>query len=133
MASEIPKIIRTAWKAYGDRRELVDAIDISATVSTNLVYRVILEDRKEFIAKISNYGSYVHFRQDHQRIDRWIHLLSGSRYTGFLAPIFQKDGKAFTFRDGNLWTVFYEKSPFYDFLPRVLTDEHVQALGQEMA
>lgn len=128
-----PEIIEAAWRQLGDPRQLVSLEEISANVSTNNVYRLCLSDGHEVIAKTSSYGSYVHFRQDHQLIQQWINLLGSSRYDRFLADVICKDHEVFTYRDGHAWAVFYRKAPFYDFLPKVLTDEMVDSLAREMA
>ncbi len=129
----IPPLLAAAWHAYGDERPIVRAENISATVSTNTVYRVTLSDKKQIIAKTSSYGSYVHFRQDHDRIHDWTRLLSGSRFGNFLAPVLTLDGKAFTFRDETGWVAFYGKTEFYDFLPKVLTEGQIDSFGAELA
>lgn len=130
---DFPLIIGKAWEAYGDARAIQSVREISATVSTNHVYLVVLDGGRELVAKTSSYGSYVHFRQDHRIIKQWINRLSGTRYRDFLANILTKDGEVFTFRDGAEWVVFYEKTHFYDFLPKVLSPPLIRALGQEMA
>lgn len=107
--------------------------DCSNQVSTNVVYRVRFEDGEECFAKVSSYGSYVHFRQDHRLIERWSALLDGGRFSGFLAPVLTHAGAAFTHRHGEVWVALYGKAPFYDFLPPVLTDDQVDALGRELA
>src|SRR6186713_3104577 len=89
--SAFPTIVMDAWNAFGDGRRIASVTEISATVSTNHVYRVTLEDRHEVIAKTSSYGSYVHFRQDHQLIQSWINLLGGTRFSRFLASVLTKD------------------------------------------
>lgn len=126
-------ILHDAWDAYGDPRELDHVEEISASVSTNSVYRLVLSDRTEIVAKRSSYGSFVHFRQDHYRIHEWIHRLRGTRYATFLAKVLLKNGEVFTYRDGGEWVVFYQKAQFYDFLPKVLTDPQIESLGTEMA
>jgi len=131
--SEYPNIVTQAWHEYGSDEELIELSDISATVSTNRVFRVTLSSGKELIAKTSTYGSYVHFRQDHQLIDRWNQLMQNTRFANFLAPIVGKGDSIYTYRQDNVWVVFYRKAPFYDFLPRVLTLGQVSALGREMA
>ena len=40
----IPPLLAAAWAGYGDERPIVLAENISATVSTNTVYRVTLAD-----------------------------------------------------------------------------------------
>lgn len=122
-----------AWDAYGDRRDVIEVREISANVSTNSVYLLVLDDGHNVVAKRSSYGSYVHFRQDHYRIHEWIHRLRGTRYANFLAPVLLKNGEVFTYRDKGEWVVFYGQQPFYDFLPKKLTDAQVESLGEEMA
>lgn len=130
---EFPSIVGAAWQSL-DRPERIETLtEISANVSTNRVYRIRLDGGHEVIAKTSTYGSYVHFRQDHQLIDRWSQLLQNTRFAGFLARIILRGDSAFTYRGEDVWVVFYEKAPFYDFLPRVLDDLQLDALGREMA
>ncbi len=131
--TEFPAILSAAWEELGRHARIVELTNISANVSTNQVYRVVLSDGHELIAKTSTYGSFVHFRQDHQLIDRWSQLLQDTRFSTFLARIVIKGDSVFTFGQDNVWTVFYEKAPFYDFLPRVLDEQQIDALGREMA
>jgi Ser/Thr protein kinase RdoA (MazF antagonist) len=133
LQTEIPDILHAAWEAYADWRKLTAIEEISANVSTNRVYRLVLSDRKELIAKVSSYGAFVHFRQDHQRINQWAELLRYSRYRNFLAKVVERDGSIFTFKQGHRWVAFYHKVDFYDFLPRVLSLQEVAALGRELA
>ena len=126
-------IVAAAWDAYGDRRDVVDVREVSANVSTNSVYLLVLEDGHNVVAKRSSYGSYVHFRQDHYRIHEWIHRLRGTRYANFLAPVLLKNGEVFTYRDEQAWVVFYGQQPFYDFAPKILTEAQVESFGEEMA
>jgi len=128
----VPPIVTAAWDAYGDRRDVVEIRELSANVSTNSVYLLLLDDGHAVVAKRSSYGSYVHFRQDHIRIDEWIHRLRGTRYASFLAEVFTKNEEVFTYREQDEWVVFYGQQPFYDFLPSVLTDEQIESFGQEM-
>ena len=127
-----PPILTAAWDAYGDRREVVDVREVSANVSTNSVYLLELDDDHNVVAKRSSYGSYVHFRQDHYRIHEWIHRLRGTRYSTFLAPVLLKNDEVFTYREEDEWVVFYGQQPFYDFLPKTLSDSQVESLGEEM-
>ena len=133
--SALPESISEAWRELGDYRRIERCVDISATVSTNRVYRLGLSDGHEIICKTTLYGSYIHFRQDHRIILQWIRQLQHSRYRDFLAPIIKnpKTGDVFTHRSGSTWVVFYEKTQFYDFLPKVLSLTHISALATEMA
>lgn len=128
----VPPIVTAAWDAYGDRREVLEIRELSANVSTNSVHLLMLDDGRAVVAKRSSYGSYVHFRQDHIRIHEWIHRLRGTRHASFLAEILTKNEEVFTYREKDEWVVFYGQQPFYDFLPKVLTDEQIEAFGEEM-
>jgi hypothetical protein len=128
----VPPIVTAAWDAYGDHREVVEVREVSANVSTNSVYLLVLDDGHAVVAKRSSYGSYVHFRQDHYRIHEWIHRLRGTRYASFLAPVLLRNDEVFTYRHEDEWVVFYGQQPFYDFLPKILTDEQVESFGEEM-
>jgi Ser/Thr protein kinase RdoA (MazF antagonist) len=131
--NDIPDILYAAWEAFGDRRTLTAVVEISATVSTNRVYRLVLSDSKELIAKESSYGAFIHFREDHQRINQWADLLRYSRYRNLLARVVERDGRVFTFKQGHRWVAFYYKVDFYDLLPRVLAPTDVVAFGRELA
>jgi hypothetical protein len=63
----------------------------------------------------------------------WLRRLQGTRFANFLAPVVIKGEDVFTFAQDDTWLVFYEKAPFYDFLPRILNDVQVEALAHEMA
>jgi Ser/Thr protein kinase RdoA (MazF antagonist) len=47
--------------------------------------------------------------------------------------LLKENGDVFTTRISDHWVVFYEKASFYDFLPNILSDDHVTSLGREMA
>ena len=131
--TDTPTIIPEGWLAYGDPRALLEVEEISAAVSTNRVYRLILGDRSHVIAKASSYGSFAHFRQDHQRIQRWIELLRGTRWQSFLAAVLCRDGDVFIHRDGPSWVAFYGEIERREALPRVLSEEDVIEVGRELA
>jgi Ser/Thr protein kinase RdoA (MazF antagonist) len=131
--SDVPEILLEAWREYGDWREVIGAEEISANVSTNRVYRLVLSDEKEFVAKVSSYGSFVHFRQDHQRISEWSRLLSSGGFRNFLAKVAERDGHAFVHKQGHRWVAFYHKAGFYDFLPKLLSESDVASLGRNLA
>jgi Ser/Thr protein kinase RdoA (MazF antagonist) len=129
----LPDLIVRAFAAYGDGRKIEGFVETSAGVSTNRVYRLFLDDRTTLFAKLSSYGSYVHFRQDHQRIQRWIDLLSGGRFESVLAPVLTKNGGVFTHHEGQAWVVFYREAPRRGVLPRVLSDAQIENLAEEIA
>ncbi|MCU1394650.1 MAG: hypothetical protein JWM34_3078 [Ilumatobacteraceae bacterium] len=154
--------LRDAWRAYGDPRLIVSVIEVSAKVSTNRVYRLRLDDDHSVIAKVSSYGSYFLFREDHDRIHRTRELLQPTRWAGLLADVLtERDDGAeppepehrttwrtgprrygpvrrgepehvFTFFNDDLWTAFYQDVPQAHALPRILSDGQVADLGEEM-
>ncbi len=125
--------IRAAWAQFDTRREIASVVEVSALVSTNHVYRVHLNDGDSVIAKVSSYGSYYLFKEDHDRIHRTRQLLAGTRWDRLLADVLTVDGKVFTHYSGQLWTAFYEDVPQGKKLPRVLNETQVVELAEEMA
>ena len=120
--------VHAAWAAYGDPRQIVSADEVSANVSTNRVYRVHLEDGATLVSKVSSYGSYFLFVEDHERLHRCATLLEHTRFAGMLADVWMQhtvaDGhpqRIYTWYDGSIWAVFYDDVPRGESLPRVLT------------
>lgn len=105
----------------------------SPGVSTNRVFRLLLDDGQSVFAKIVSYGSFIHFRQDHQRIAQWSKLLSGTRFSDCLAPILEKDGEPYIYRSNRDWLVFCEEVPEGERLPKRLADSDVEWLARELA
>lgn len=130
---DLHALVTRAFNNLGRSDQVKELVEVSAFVSTNHVYRVILDSGHELIAKATSYGSYVHFRQDHKLIVQWHRLMGGTRFSRFLAPVVLKDHEPFTYREGWWFVVFYEKAPFYDFLPKRLKVDQIRALGREMA
>jgi hypothetical protein len=133
MTDEAPPILFEAFADYGMDDQVVDVQETSARVSTNRVYRLGLESGRAVFAKVSSYGSYVHFRQDHARIREWIDLLQGSPYESFLARVLLKHDEVYSYENDGEWVVFYEEAGRRGVLPRVLSDRQVENLGREMA
>jgi hypothetical protein len=122
-----------AWRAYGDPRAITSTTEVSANVSTNHVYRLALDDGGSVIAKVSSYGSYYLFREDHDRLQRCSVRLENTRFSGLLADVLTQDGKAFTYHDADRWVAFYREVPKLGSLPAVLTDHHIANLATELA
>jgi hypothetical protein len=135
--SELPAIVLQAWSRYGDPRTISACHETSPGVSTNRVFRLELRAGERpagsVFVKVSSYGSYVHFRQDHDRIVRWIELLHGSRYEHLLAPVLCTKGNAFTYEEAGTWVVFYGEVARRSHTPKVLRDADITQLAQEMA
>ncbi|MCB0667339.1 MAG: hypothetical protein KDC80_16040, partial [Saprospiraceae bacterium] len=66
---DFTEIVREAWLAYDNSRQIVRITDISAKVSTNHVYRIQFSDHSIIIAKLSYFGKYEHFVEDHTIIN----------------------------------------------------------------
>jgi Ser/Thr protein kinase RdoA (MazF antagonist) len=131
--SDVPAILREAWHVYDATDAIVAHDDTSAGVSTNRVYRLTLSSGRGVFAKVSSYGSYVHFRQDHARIHRWIAELQHTPYAHFLARVLLRGNEVFSFERDGVWVVFYEEAHRRGVLPRVLSEPQIQNLGREMA
>jgi hypothetical protein len=127
------ELVRRAWVALGDGREAENYWDASPGVSSNRVYRVQLSDGSSVFAKVISYGSFIHFRQDHQRIAQWKNLLAGSQFDDFLAPILSKDGEPFVYRSNRDWLVFCEEVEPGESLPKRLSAGQVRSLGHALA
>lgn len=126
-------VIETAWRDYGDRRSIREFVELSAMVSTNRVYRLILDDGDTVIAKSSNYGSFFLFAEDHDRLHRTARLLEGGPYEHFMASMLTADGRPFIWYDGEMWAVFYREVQVRDRLPAILTEAQVVNFGEEVA
>src|SRR5665213_2567875 len=62
---DYPFILQKAWEGYDASKTIKDIADISAMVSTNHVFRITFEDGDMVIAKLSYFGKYEHFKEDH--------------------------------------------------------------------
>jgi hypothetical protein len=128
------RTLHAAWRDYDAGNDpIASLLETSAGVSTNRVYRLHLQSGRSVFAKVSSYGSYVHFRQDHARIREWCALLQGTRWQGFLAPVLLKHDEIYTFYDHGSWVAFYEEASRRGVLPRVLSEVQIDNLGREAA
>ena len=115
---------------------IVRVDEVSANVSTNRVYRVHLDDGSTSICKVSSYGSYFLFVEDHDRLSRCARLLDGTRFGGMLADVWTADATArpdLHLVRPDMWAVFYDDVPRGEALPRVLTTDQIENLGREIA
>ena len=137
--------VDAAWSAYGDPRTIVQVDEVSANVSTNRVYRMHLDDGSTLVCKVSSYGSYFLFLEDHERLHRCATLLDDTRFAGMLADVWTRPGtspdttrpashqRIFTWYDQSMWAVFYDDVPRGESLPRILSRELIENLGREIA
>jgi len=129
------QIIKKAWEGYDASKSIALIEDISAMVSTNHVYRITFDDEDIIIAKLSNFGKYEHFKEDH----RIIHSLSNNLlypFENFLAKSLLKNNRVYIYRHKqgkqDVWVVFYNPTRIMNRLPRRLDENHIQKLGQQI-
>ncbi|MDA0297806.1 MAG: hypothetical protein O3A54_03840 [Actinobacteria bacterium] len=127
------RIVRLAWTDYGDTRSIVEIVEVSAHVSTNHVFRLYLDDGSHVVGKVSSYGSYFLFAEDHDRLFKLVQSLSNSRWSGFLAQVLPRDGRAYTWYDGTCWAAFYNDVERGTQLPRIISTEDIVFLAREIA
>jgi hypothetical protein len=127
------QLVATAWSEYDDSRTIDHVVEVSAHVSTNRVFRVVFNDSSHIVAKISSYGSYFLFAEDHDRLFTSAQLLRGTRWEGFLAEVLPRDGHAYTWYDGTYWVAFYADVERAMQLPAILNDDQIGNLAREVA
>lgn len=129
-------IVRYAWLSYDSSREIVRITDISAQVSTNHVYKITFEDKSFVIAKLSYFGKYEHFVEDHTIINALSNNLPAP-FENFLARSLMKGHTLFVHRFTNdiidAWVVFYRPINIKKRLPRRLDDHQIQKLAVQFA
>ncbi|MBA4849900.1 hypothetical protein [Emticicia sp. BO119] len=133
---DYPTIIKLAWANFDNSKTIEKIEDISAKVSTNHVFRVKFDNDDIIIAKLSYFGTYEHFKEDHQII----HALANNLLYPFenvLAKSLVKDNEVYTYRfqQGAIdaWVVFYNPIRNLHRLPRRLDEDHIRKLGTEVA
>jgi Ser/Thr protein kinase RdoA (MazF antagonist) len=129
------KIIKKAWEGYDASKTIRDIEDISAMVSTNHVFRVTFADGDMIIAKLSYFGQYEHFKEDH----RIIHSLSNNLLYPFenvLSKSLLKNNRVYIYRykqgRTDAWVVFYNPTRIAERLPRRLNEDQIRTLGQQI-
>lgn len=129
-------IVKEAWNAYDSTREIVRITDISAKVSTNHVYRIDFKDSSFIVAKLSYFGKYEHFVEDHTIINALSNNLPAP-FENFLARSLMKGNSLFVYRFKNeildAWVVFYRPIAIKKRLPRRLDEEQIMKLGEQVA
>lgn len=129
-------IIKKAWQGYDDSKHIRHIEDISALVSTNHVFRITFQDDDIIIAKLSYFGKYEHFKEDH----RIIHSLCNNLlypFENLLSKSLLKNNRVYTYRykwgKTDAWVVFYNPTRVMQRLPRRLEDHHIRKLAQQIA
>ncbi|MCE6988959.1 hypothetical protein [Dyadobacter sp. CY323] len=133
---DYPQIIRQAWTGFDNSIGVKFVEDISAKVSTNHVFRVTLDNDDKVIAKLSYFGKYEHFKEDHKIIQA---LSSNLLYPfeNVLAKSLVKNNQVYTYRYQedfvDTWVVFYNPIRVMNRLPRRLNEDQIRKLGNEAA
>ena len=129
-------IIKYAWMDYDASRKIKTITDISAKVSTNHVYKVVFEDKSFTIAKLSYFGKYEHFVEDHTIINSLSTNLAYP-FENFLSRALVKRNKIFVHRFKNdlidAWVIFYQPVKIKNKLPRRLEDNQILKLAEQFA
>ncbi len=129
-------IVREAWQSYDSSREIARIQDISARVSTNHVYQITLRDHNLIVAKLSYFGKYEHFVEDHSIINSLSNNLP-SPFENFLARSLMKGNELFVYRYQaeiiDIWVVFYRPIRIQKKLPKRLDENQIKGLARETA
>lgn len=130
------QIIKRAWQEFDNRHEIKGVYDVSAYVSTNQVYKISFYHREPVFAKLSDYGRFEDFREDHIIINNLANNLEAP-YQMFLAQSLVKKNELFIYlfhqENSSAWVVFYNPIQFKNKLPRRLDEKLIRKLGRELA
>ena len=130
------EIVLEAWNNYDPSRKVVSINDISARVSTNHVYRLKLENDTVVIGKLSYFGTYENFLEDHSLINA-LAINLPDPYDTLISRSLTKGNQLYThrYKDGILdaWVVFYNPIKIDQMLPKILDEGQIKALGAEVA
>lgn len=130
------QIIKRAWQEFDNRHEIRGVYDVSAYVSTNQVYKISFYNREPVFAKLSEYGRFEDFREDHIIINNLANNLEAP-YQMFLAQSLVKKNELFIYlfhqENSSAWVVFYNPIQFKNKLPRRLDEKLIRKLGRELA
>lgn len=130
------EIIKHAWKEFDDRHEIRGVYDVSMYVSTNQVYKISFYEREPVFAKLSDYGKFDDFRDDHIIINNLANNLEAP-YQTFLAQSLVKKNELFIYlyhsENSSAWVIFYNPIQIRNKLPRRLEEKNIRKLGRELA
>lgn len=137
LKKEFTEIVKDAWYDYdANNRRLISISDISAKVSTNHVFLLNLESGEKVIGKLSYFGNYENFLEDHTLINS-LALNLPAPYEYFVSHSLTKQSQVYTYRykDSLLdaWVVFYKPIRVDQMLPKRLELSQIDRLGQELA
>ncbi|MEZ4886947.1 MAG: hypothetical protein R3E32_19615 [Chitinophagales bacterium] len=136
MFIDFTTVVKYAWMAYDTSRAIKSITDISAMVSTNHVYKVLLTNGSFVIAKITYFGRFEHFVEDHTIINVLANNLPAP-FENFLARSLISGTDLFVHRFQNkfvdAWVVFYKPIKISKRLPKRFDDEQINAMGKQFA
>lgn len=128
-------IVRKAWEGYDSSKTIKVIEDISAMVSTNHVYRITFDDDDIIIAKLSYFGKFEHFKEDHRIIQTLANNLLYP-FENLLARSLLKNNRVYIYHykhgKTDAWVVFYNPTRILQRLPRRLDESHIKKLGQQV-
>ncbi len=129
-------IVREAWENYDSSRVIKEISDISARVSTNHVYLIKFEGHQPVIGKLSYFGLYEHFVEDHTIINSLSNNLPHP-YENLLSRSLMKGNQLYIYRHTSsildAWVVFYRPIAIEKRLPKRLQTKQITDLGRSMA
>lgn len=129
-------IIRYAWMEYDPSRAIKSIVDISAKVSTNYVYKINLVNKSFLIAKLSYFGKFDDFVQDHAIINVLSNNLSYP-FEGVLSRSLMKKQNLFVHRFKNdeidAAVVFYRPVKIKVRPPKRFENDDIIKMGREIA
>jgi Ser/Thr protein kinase RdoA (MazF antagonist) len=128
-------IVKKAWEGYDASKSIKLIEDISAMVSTNHVFRITFDDDDIIIAKLSYFGKFEHFKEDHRIIQTLANNLLYP-FENLLARSLLKNNRVYIYHykhgKTDAWVVFYNPTRILNRLPRRLDDNHIKKLGQQV-
>jgi Ser/Thr protein kinase RdoA (MazF antagonist) len=128
-------IVKKAWEGYDASKTIRLIEDISAMVSTNHVYRITFDDDDIIIAKLSYFGKFEHFKEDHRIIQTLANNLLYP-FENLLARSLLKNNRVYIYHykhgKTDAWVVFYNPTRILQRMPRRLDENQIKKLGQQV-
>lgn len=129
-------IIEKAWAGYNPKRTIKKMQDLSVNVSTNKVFKITFTDKSFVFAKVTYFGTYETFTEDHNIINVLANNLERP-YDHFLSSSLMKENQLYVYRHEDelidVWMVFYRAVRIRHSLPKRLEDSQIRIMGKELA
>jgi Ser/Thr protein kinase RdoA (MazF antagonist) len=129
-------IVREALWNYDSSKKIASITDISARVSTNHVYRIKLTDENVIIAKLSYFGKFEHFVEDHTIINALANNLPHP-FENVLARSLMKGNSLFVHRHKSnfidAWVVFYRPMRIKKKPPKKMDEDEIRKIARSFA